>query len=154
MRSPRRLVLAVLPILSLVMLLVVTHPSAQTRAGGAPAQMQASAAAASLTTPEQEWGHKIGDDYFLADYQQLMAYWNKLAKQSNRLHVVDIGKSSEGRPMYMAVITSPANYAKLDTYRSIAKQLATNEDASGRPLTEGAARQLAQNGKAVVWIDG
>src|SRR5262249_18186324 len=74
--------------------------------------------------------------------------------QSNRLHVVDIGKSSEGRPMYMAVITSPANYAKLDTYRSIAKQLATNEDASGRPLTEAAARQLARDGKAGLWIDG
>src|SRR5262252_1010018 len=130
MRSPRRLVFVSLPILSLVMLLVSTRPSAQTRAGGLPAQAQAASAAASLTTPRQEWGHDIGDDYFLANYQQLMAYWNKLAKQSNRLHVVDIGKSSEGRPMYMAVITSPANYAKLDTYKSISKQLATNEDAS------------------------
>src|SRR6478672_1533688 len=129
MRSPRRFIVSVLPVFSVLMLLVSTQPSAQ-RAGGAATQTPprtATPPASALTTPEQEWGHKIGDDYFLVNYQQLMAYWNKLAKQSNRLHVVDIGKSSEGRPMYMAVITSPANYAKLDTYKSIAKQLALNE---------------------------
>ena len=71
-----------------------------------------------------EWGHNIGDDYFLADYQQLIAYWHKLEKESPRVHIVDIGKSSEGRPMLMAVITSPANYAKLARYKEISSKLA------------------------------
>ena len=96
-----------------------------------------------------EWGHNIGDDHFLVNYQQLVAYWKKLEKESNRVHLVDIGKSSEGRPMMMAIITSPANYEKLAQYKSIASRLA-NADA----LTDDQARALARDGKAVVWIDG
>ena len=76
---------------------------------------------AALTTPMAEWGHNIGDDYFLANYQQLIAYWKKLEKESPRLHLVEIGKTSEGRPMLMAIITSPANYQKLERYKTISQ---------------------------------
>jgi len=109
----------------------------------------AASTAAHLTTPQEEWGHTIGDDYFLADYKQLTDYWKKLEKQSPRLKLVDIGKSSEGRTMLMAIITSPANQQKLARYKSIAGQLANAEG-----LTDDAARALAKEGKAVVWIDG
>ena len=77
-----------------------------------------------VTSPKEEWGHNIGDDYFLANYQQLIAYWHKLEKESNRVHVVEIGRTAENRPMLMAIITSPANYAKIDRYKSISAQLA------------------------------
>ena len=63
-------------------------PRAQTQAKPQPAatatpvrpaaSAQARPAAAKVTTPMAEWGHNIGDDYFLANYQQLMAYWKKL----------------------------------------------------------------------------
>src|SRR5438105_250920 len=53
---------------------------------------QPAAAAGHLTTPKEQWGHNVGDDYFLADYQQLLAYWRKLEKESNRIHLVEIGK--------------------------------------------------------------
>ena len=122
-------------------------PRAQTAPGAKPAAAQP--AAARLTTPMAEWGHNIGDDHFLANYQQLMAYWRKLEKESNRLHVVEIGKTSEGRPMLMAIISSPANHQKLARYKSIAAQLALAEG-----LSDEAARALAKEGKAVVWIDG
>src|SRR5579871_121947 len=82
-----------------------------------PASRGAQPAATHLTTPMEEWGHNIGDDYFLVDYQQLIKYWHKLEQQSPRVHIVDIGKSSEGRPMLMAVITSPENYKKIDRYK-------------------------------------
>src|SRR4029079_6737310 len=107
---------------AIVVALVGSIPHAQTpQTTQAP---RATAAASALTTPMQEWGHDIGDDYFLVNYKQLGDYWKKLEKQSNRPHVVGIGKSSEGRPIYMAVITPPANYAKIETYKSISKQLA------------------------------
>ena len=51
--------------------------------------------------------------------------------------------------MLMAIITSPANYQKLARYKTIASRLA---NADG--LTDEAARALAKEGKAVVWIDG
>ena len=104
---------------------------------------------ARLTSPKDEWGHNVGDDYFLANYQQLVAYWRKLEKESPRVHVVEIGQTSEKRPMLMAVITSPANYAKLARYKDISQRLANAEG-----LTEEQARALAGEGKSVVWIDG
>ena len=139
-----------LPAVFAVLLAVILSggtPRAQTRAAAPPAPAQR--AAVPLTTPMAEWGHNIGDDYFLVNYQQLLAYWKKLEKESNRIHLVDIGKSSEGRPMMMAIITSPANYQKLARYKSIASRLANAEG-----LTDDQARALARDGKAVVWIDG
>jgi hypothetical protein len=118
--------------------------------GRAPdAQAARAAAPAHVTTPLEEWGHNLGDDYFLADYRQLTAYWKKLEKESPRLKLVEIGTSSEGRTMLMAVITSPANQQKLAQYKSIAARLANAEG-----LTDDQARALANEGKAVVWIDG
>ena len=107
------------------------------------------ASAQQITTPRQEFGHNFGDDYFLANYKQISAYWQKLARQSNRMRLVDIGKTAEGRTQYMAIVTSPANLAKLDRYRDISARLAKAEG-----LTDAQARALAKEGKAVVWIDG
>ncbi|HYN80377.1 MAG TPA: M14 family metallopeptidase [Gemmatimonadaceae bacterium] len=102
-----------------------------------------------ITTPLQEFGHNIGDDYFLANYAQLVKYWTKLDRESNRLKVVRIGTSVEGRPMLMSIITSPQNHAMLGRYQEIAARLARAEG-----LTDAQARALARQGKAVVWIDG
>jgi hypothetical protein len=122
---------------------------AQTRPPAAPAAPPAAPAATGLTTPKAAFGHNVGDDYFLADYTQLGTYWHQLEKESNRIHVQSIGKTAEGRDQWMAVITSPANYAKLDHYRDISARLSNAEG-----LTEAQARALAAEGKAVVWIDG
>jgi hypothetical protein len=123
---------------------------AQTQRPANPTQTaQAPPAAQRVTTPMEEWGHNVGDDYFLANYQQLMAYWRKLEKQSPRLKLEEIGKTSENRPMLMAIITSPANHQRLARYKDISKRLALAEG-----LTDDQARALARDGKAVVWIDG
>src|SRR4249920_3169208 len=107
------------------------------------------AAETTVTSPKQFFGFSIGDDYQLANYTQLAEYWHKLEKESNRMKVVEIGKTSEGRPQLMAIISSPENLKKLDAYKTIAARLA---HADG--LTDDQARQLARDGKAVVWIDG
>jgi hypothetical protein len=104
---------------------------------------------ARVTSPKDEFGFNIGDDYFLATYTQLTAYWNKLARESDRMKLVEIGKTAEGRPQLMAIITSPANMKKLDRYQEIARRLALAEG-----LTDEQAHALAREGKAVVWIDG
>jgi hypothetical protein len=102
-----------------------------------------------VTTPEEHFGHEIGADYVLPNYQQLSAYWETLADESPRMTLQTIGDSQEGRPQLMAIITSPANHRNLDRYRDIAERLAR---ADG--LSEDEARALADEGKAVVWIDG
>jgi hypothetical protein len=102
-----------------------------------------------ITTPKQAFGFNLGDDYHIANYTQLEAYWKKLAQQSPRMKLVDIGPTAEGRHQWMAIITSPANHANLAHYKSIAQKLAHAEG-----VTEAQARAMAAEGKAVVWIDG
>src|SRR5437763_15969005 len=102
-----------------------------------------------ITSPEEQFGHNIGDDYWLATYDQFQEYWHKLAKESDRMKLVEIGKSAEGRPQLMAIISSPENIKKLDHYKEISRRLALAEG-----LTDEQARALAKEGKAVVWIDG
>ena len=106
-------------------------------------------AATRITTPKESFGFNIGDDYQLATYTQLVAYWNTLAKESDRMKLVEIGKTAEGRSQVMAIITSPANMKKLDRYKEISQRLAHAEG-----LTDEQAHALAREGKAVVWIDG
>ncbi len=121
--------------------------AAQTRQS--PAPRTAPQTLAAVTSPKAELGNNIGDDYYLANYTQLMAYWRKLEKESPRLKVVEIGKTAEGRPHLMTIITSPENHRRLDRFREISARLATAEG-----LTDEQARALAKEGKAVVWIDG
>ncbi len=101
------------------------------------------------TSPLEHFGFTMGDDYRLATYTQFEAYWQRLDAQSDRMKVVSIGKTAEGRDQWMAIVTSPANHARLDHYREIAAQLARAEG-----LTDEAAQALAREGKAVIWIDG
>ncbi|HJP85449.1 MAG TPA: M14 metallopeptidase family protein [Gemmatimonadaceae bacterium] len=102
-----------------------------------------------ITTPFAQFGHNIGDDYFLANYSQMIDYWRKLDRESDRMRLVRIGTSAEGRPILMAIITSPANQKNLARYQSISRRLALAEG-----LTDAQAKTLASQGKAVVWIDG
>ncbi|MEZ4455444.1 MAG: M14 family metallopeptidase [Gemmatimonadales bacterium] len=102
-----------------------------------------------ITTPLEEFGHHFGDDYFLASYAQIAAYWHKLDAQSDRMVVREIGRTAEGRPHLMAIVTSPENHRSLERYRQTSMRLGLAEG-----LTDETARALAREGKAVVWIDG
>lgn len=108
----------------------------------------ASLASASVTSPEKQFGYAIGADYVLPNYVQLSDYWRKLDRESDRLKVVSIGKTEEGRDQLMAIVSSPANMRKVEKYRGIAQRLAQGD------LPEAEARKLAAEGKAIVWIDG
>ena len=107
------------------------------------------ATAQTITTPRQQFGFDIGDDYRLATYTQFVEYWHKLDAESDRMRVVDIGRTAEGRPQLMAIITSPENFKKLDRYRDISRRLATVDG-----LNDEQARALAKEGKGIVWFDG
>jgi hypothetical protein len=107
------------------------------------------AAQKKITTPKESLGFNLGDDYMMANYTQLEVYWKKLATESDRMKLVEIGKTAEGRPHYMAIISSPENIKNLAKYKNIAQKLAHAEG-----VTEAEAHQLAHDGKAVVWIDG
>ncbi|GIW51347.1 MAG: peptidase [Gemmatimonadales bacterium] len=102
-----------------------------------------------VTTPKEHFGFNIGDDYHLATYTQFQSYWAKLDAESDRMVVQEIGKTAEGRPQLMAIITAPENHRNLARYKEISRRLALAEG-----LTDEQARELAREGKAVVWFDG
>jgi hypothetical protein len=78
---------------------------------------QRPATTAKLTTPKEQFGHDIGDDYYLANYTQYVEFLHKLDQQSDRMTVVEIGKTEEGRPELTAIITSPENHKKLAQFK-------------------------------------
>ncbi len=102
-----------------------------------------------IPTPKEYFGFNIGDNYKLATYTQTEAYLKKIAAVSKRAKLVEIGKTEEGRPHYMMIITAPENFQNLEKYKSISQKLARAES-----LTDVEAKQLASEGKTIVWIDG
>jgi hypothetical protein len=102
-----------------------------------------------VTTPEAFFGHQIGADYVLPNYTRFVEFVRRLDGESDRMIVQSIGKTAEGRDQLMAIITSPENHKNLQKYKDISRRLALAEG-----LTDEQARQLAREGKAVVWIDG
>ncbi len=78
----------------------------------------------------------------MANYTQLETYWKKLASESDRMKLVSIGKTEEGREQYMAIITSPDNIKNLDQYKQISQRLAHAEG-----LTDEQAHDLARGGQ-------
>ena len=104
--------------------------------------------AQTIPSPKEHFGFNIGDDYQLSNYTQTEAYFKKLAA-SDRTKLVDIGLTAEGRHQYMLIVSSPENIKKLARYQEISQKLARAEN-----LTDDQARAMANEGKAVVWIDG
>ncbi len=105
--------------------------------------------AAAVTSPREHFGFAIGDDYHLATFTETEAYFKKIAAESDRVTFVDIGPTEEGRRQPMLIVTSPDNHHRLERYREISQRLARAEG-----LTDAEARSLADEGRAIVWIDG
>jgi hypothetical protein len=102
-----------------------------------------------LPTPESVLGFRVGADFKLATYEESIAYFRKLDAASDRLTLIEIGRTTLGRPWQVALVSSPANLAAVDKYRDIALRLASPEG-----LTDEEARRLSREGKAIVHIDG
>lgn len=102
-----------------------------------------------ISTPKSHFGFSIGDDYQLANYKQIESYFLKVAKESDRVLIQEAGVTEEGRKQYLLVISSPENLAQIERYRKISQSLGRAEG-----LTDQEAKQLASEGKPIVWIDG
>jgi Zinc carboxypeptidase len=111
--------------------------------------MLAAGAAAQVPTPESVLGYKPGADFKLATYDDALGYFRKLAAASNRIKLVDVGKTSEGRDWSIAFISDPANLEQLEHYKDISRRLAI-----ARGIGDEQAHALAGEMKPIVHIDG
>src|SRR5687767_13705103 len=62
-----------------------------------------------IPTPESVLGFKVGADFKLATYDETIGYFQKLAAATNRVRLVDVGKTSTGRAWTLALISSSEN---------------------------------------------
>ena len=116
---------------------------------GVAAITQRAAAQPAIPTPASVLGFPVGADFKLATYDDSYRYFQLLARSSDRIRLVDVGKTSMGHEWTLAIISSPANLAKLDRLREISRRLAHPDG-----LTDDEARRLSREGKAFVDISG
>jgi hypothetical protein len=102
---------------------------------------------AQVPTPESHFGHPIGVDRELLDWDKVVSYFQALSKSSDKIRVEELGKTAEGRPFIAASISSPTTLRNLDHYREIQAKL-----ADPRRTTPAEAARLITEGKTVVVI--
>lgn len=100
-----------------------------------------------VPTPESHFGHKIGVDNELLDWDKVVTYFQALEKSSDRIKFKELGKTVEGRPQIAVTISSAANIKNLDRYLDIQRQL-----SDPRKITPAEAARLEDEGKTIVMI--
>ncbi len=100
-----------------------------------------------ITTPAAHFGFELTADGKYAMWDEEVAYYEKLAKESDRIDLQVLGKSTLGRPFILLTISSPQNLAKLDRYKEISRQM-----ADPRGLTAQQIDALSAEGRAVVLV--
>src|SRR5687767_10765898 len=105
-------------------------------------------AAAQVPTPASHFGFEIGADRKLADWKELTAYYEKLAKTSPRVKVDTIGQTTLGAPFVMLTVTSQQNHARLAELRDIQLRLSDPR----RVNSDAELQQLLDRGRTVVLI--
>ncbi|MFK7829390.1 MAG: M14 metallopeptidase family protein [Congregibacter sp.] len=106
-------------------------------------------ASEAIPTPKSILGDDIAADYFLADYNDSIGYFQALESASERLKLFTAGKTTQGQEIVYSVISSPENLVDLEKYKAISRRL-----GSANNLNDEQARQLARDSKIIVHIDG
>jgi Zinc carboxypeptidase len=107
----------------------------------------ATTASAQVPTPESFFGFRMGTDGQLAGWPDILRYFETVGKTSDRVRILEMGTTTEGRRMIAAIVTAPENIAKLEAIREANQKL-----SDPRGLTEEQAREIASTQKVVVAI--
>ncbi|HKO46027.1 MAG TPA: M14 metallopeptidase family protein [Pyrinomonadaceae bacterium] len=133
-------VLLLLALVLSISLFPVTHSQAQP------------AFRASGPAPLDVLGFIPGDDRKLASWNQVLTYFDKLDRGSNRVKFESLGKTTMDVPFVMVTISSPENLARLDEYKRIQDLLADPRRLGPPAVRDRKARELIRRGKTVVLI--
>ncbi len=89
----------------------------------------------------------MGADRTVLDWSKVVEYFRLLERSSDRIRVQELGKTTEGRPFILAIISDPETLRNLDRYRQIQAKL-----ADPRLTSPAEAEQLIAAGKTIVLI--
>jgi len=104
---------------------------------------RATAMAAAPPAPREVLGVPVGSDRTLASFSESVTYLRALAAASERVRLVELGPTVEGRTMVAAVVSSPANLARLAELRRGWARLADPRGAAAGEIERIAATQPA-----------
>lgn len=103
-------------------------------------------AMAQIPSPESVLGFKPGTDRKLADWDQVVGYFQKVAAAApDRVKLQVLGQTTMGRPFIVLTISSAENMKNLEHYRQIQMRLANPEG-----LTDAEADRLISQAKIIV----
>jgi len=100
---------------------------------------------AQIKQPADFFGFQPGSDRNLFLYEELIKYFDVLDQASDRVKLIQIGQSPQGRPMYLAFISSEENISRLDILKGYNRKLALNDQ-----LSEQEEEQLISDAKVFV----
>jgi hypothetical protein len=103
---------------------------------------------AQVPSPRSVLGFQPTDDRTIADWTQIVDYFTRLDKASNRVVVKEIGKSTLGKPLIVAFISSSGNIRNLEKIRRISQKLADPRTVAG----DAELAKLVEDGKTIVSI--
>ncbi len=101
--------------------------------------------AAEVRSPEEFFGHPVGQDRELLSWDRILDYLRDLSEESDRATMVDLGPTTEGRPFVMMVLSDEEGIARSDAYRGMVRELYAVDRSD-----ENRARKIATEGKAIV----
>ena len=104
---------------------------------------------ADMPSPEQFLHFKPGTDKKLADMHQILDYFKILNESSERVSVVEVGKTTENNPFIVAIITSEENQRHLDELQNYQQLLADPR----KVFPEEAEQIILKKGKTVVMVN-
>lgn len=105
-----------------------------------------------VPAPAEVLGFTPGDDRKLASWREVIDYFERLDKASDRVIFQTLGQTTMGSPFVMATISSPANLARLDEYKKIQDQLADPRKLGPLATRDRKAAELISRGKTIVLV--
>ncbi len=102
----------------------------------------------SIITPREHLGFDVGEARRLADWPRIVEYFRILNEASDRVDVREVGKTTEGRPFLVCMISSPGNLANKERLREVQARLADPRTIGD----EAEAEALIAEARAVVAV--
>lgn len=102
---------------------------------------------AQILPPEKYFGFKMGEDKKLIGWDEIVSYLNYVNKNSDRIVIEELGKTTLGKPFIIVIASSEKNIKNISNLKSIQRKLAKPYD-----LNEKEAKNLIRDGKVFILI--
>ena len=105
----------------------------------------AAPAGATLQSPEEFLGRPVGEDRHLFSWDSILSYLDHLDAESDRIELLELGQTTEGRRFVMAVVADAEGLRQKDELREQVRELYRVDETD-----EVRAREIASSGRAIL----